>query len=181
MIVTARYGHHAPTGVKDTILYYPSITRDTMDYQCEITWDENYGAGLGRHPTENYGAGLDNPENQAAISKQCLRYKIPGLWVKNSLTTYTNRKLRDFRSEYTLNTQYDGAVMLFVIVKMVQPDTCTGCSDINTNLENMKMSQFKYDIPKTNLHILEWMNEIYIDGKNYSETVRQEFNLYYTS
>ena len=42
-----------------------------------------------------------------------------GLWIKNYLTTDDKRKLRDFRSTYTFNTQYDGAAMLFFIVKMV--------------------------------------------------------------
>ena len=40
-----------------------------------------------------------------------------------------------------------------VVVKMVQPDTRAGCSDIQKNLETMKMSQFKPYIPKANLHI----------------------------
>ena len=41
--------------------------------------------------------------------------------------------------------------MILVIVKMVQPDTCTGYSDINTNLETIRMSHFKHDIPNSNL------------------------------
>ena len=58
--------------------------------------------------------------------------------------------------------------MFFFIVKMVQPDTCAGFSDIKSNLENMKMSQFKHDISIANLNIVEWMNEISISGETYS-------------
>ena len=76
-----------------------------------------------------------------------------GLWIKNSLTTDSKRKLRAFNYAYTLNAQDDGATMFFVIVKMVQPDTHSGCSDIKYKLENMKMSHFKHDIPKANLQI----------------------------
>ena len=57
--------------------------------------------------------------------------------------------------------------MLFVIVKIVRPDTRPGCSDINSNLENMKMSHFKHDIPKSNLQISEWTNKISITGETY--------------
>ena len=71
--------------------------------------------------------------------------------------------------------------MFFVIVKLVRPDTCAGCSNIMYRLENMNMSHFKHDIPKDNLHILEWMNEISITGETYSEIVRQKFTLYFTS
>ena len=85
-----------------------------------------------------------------------------GLWIKDSLTTYDKRKLRAFRSAYTFNTQDDGDAMFFAILKMVRPDTCAGCSDIKSNLENTKMSHFKNDIPKANLNITEWMNEISI-------------------
>ena len=51
--------------------------------------------------------------------------------------------------------------MLFVIIKMVRPDTCAGCSDINMKQETMSMSQLKYDISKDNLQITERMNDIY--------------------
>ena len=74
-----------------------------------------------------------------------------GLCIKDYLKTDAKRKLRAFRSEYTFNNQDDGAVIFFVILKMVRPDTHTGCSDIKYNLEKMKMSNFKYDTPKTNL------------------------------
>ena len=43
------------------------------------------------------------------------------------------------------------------------------------------MSHFKHDIPKSNLHILEWVNEISIAGETYSEIVRQKFTLYSAS
>ena len=104
-----------------------------------------------------------------------------GLWIKNFLSTYDKRKLRDFKSEYIFNTQYDGYAMFFVIVKMVRPDTQSWCLYINYNLENMKMSHFKHDIPKYNLQIAEFMNEIYVSGETYSESVRQKLTLYSTS
>ena len=58
--------------------------------------------------------------------------------------------------------------MLFVIEKMVRPDTHTVCSDIESKLENVKMSPFKHDIPKSNLNIVKWMEEIYIAVETYS-------------
>ena len=70
--------------------------------------------------------------------------------------------------------------MLFVIEKMVRPDTHTGCSYIKSNTENMKMSHFRHNTPKAKLHISEWMNEISIYGKTYSEIVRQKLYLYST-
>ena len=41
----------------------------------------------------------------------------------------------------------------FVIVKMVRPDTCTGWSDIKTDMETTSISQWNNDTPKNNLHI----------------------------
>ena len=64
--------------------------------------------------------------------------------------------------------------MLFVIVKIVQPDAHVGCSDIKSKLENMKMSQFKHDITKTNLQISEQTNEISIAGGNLSRNDEDE-------
>ena len=90
-----------------------------------------------------------------------------GLWIKNYLTTNPNRKLRVFKSAYNFKAQYDGSAMFFVIVKMVRPDTRTGCTDINYYLENMKMYHFKHDTPKANPHILDRTNEISIDGEIY--------------
>ena len=146
---------HEPTEVKNIILSNPSITQIMVDSYCEILWAENSGAYLGRHPTENYAAVLDDAANQAVIAKQRLRSKILGLWIKNSLKTNDKRSLRDFKSVYTFNTQDYGAAMLFVIIKMVRPDTRAGCSYIDSKMENMKMSHFKHDIPKYNLHIAE--------------------------
>ena len=65
--MTARDAGHAPTEVKNTIRSYPSITKIMVDSHCEILWDENYGADLGRHPTENYAAGLDDAAKQEVI------------------------------------------------------------------------------------------------------------------
>ena len=58
-----------------------------------------------------------------------------GLWTKKSMNTGDKRKVRSFESAYTFNAQYDGAAMFFVIVKMLQPDTCAGFSDIKSNME----------------------------------------------
>ena len=40
------------------------------------------------------------------------------------------------------------------VVKVLRPDTCARLSGIKSNLENMKMSQFKQDIPISNPHIV---------------------------
>ena len=67
--------------------------------------------------------------------------------------------------------------MFFVNIKIVRPDTHAGYSDIKSKLENTKMSHLKYDIPKSNLQIAEWTNEISIAGETNLEIVRQKFNL----
>ena len=85
----------------------------------EILWDDNSGAYLGRHPTANYAEVLDDAYKQAVVYQQSIRSKILGLWIKNYLTTDAKCKLRDFKSVYTSNPQDDGAVMFFVIVKIV--------------------------------------------------------------
>ena len=69
-----------------------------VDSHFEILWADNYGAGLGRHPTENYSPGLDDAQKQEIISQQRTMYKIIGLWIKNYLTTDDKIKLRAFRS-----------------------------------------------------------------------------------
>ena len=129
--------------------------------ECKVT-------GLGRHPTADYGAASNNAVKKAIISQQRLSSKMLGLCIKNSLPVDTQRKLRAFNSAYTLNTQDNVDVTFFVIVKIVRPDTPSGCSDIKSNLESMNMSQFKHDIPKANLQIAEWMNKIIISGETYS-------------
>ena len=83
-----------------------------------------------------------------------------GLCTKNFLTANDKRKLRDFKSAYNFNAQYYGVAIFFVIVKMMRPDTRVGFSDTNYNLENMKISNFKNNTPKSNLKIAEWMNYI---------------------
>ena len=90
------------------------------------------------------------------------------LWVIISLITYTKRKLKAFKISYDFNGQYHGAKIFFVILKMLHPDTHSGCSETNTNQETMKLSNFKHDYTKANLHILEWKNEISIPGYTYS-------------
>ena len=103
------------------------------------------------------------------------------LWINNSLTNESKRKLRAFRTYFTFNNQDDGAAIFFVVVKMMRPDTRARCSKIKKKFETMKMSQFKHDISKANLNIIEWMNEISIALESYSEIFRQKFNLYSTS
>ena len=76
-----------------------------------------------------------------------------GIWIDKSLTTYAKLKLRAFRSAYNTNNQYYGSAIIFVIVKTVPPDICAGFLDIISNLDNMKMSQFKHNTPKSNLKI----------------------------
>ena len=55
---------------------------------------------------------------------------------------------------------------------MVLPDTLVGCSDVNYNMETMKGSQFKHDIPRAYMHISYRMNKISIAVETYSEIVR---------
>ena len=57
--------------------------------------------------------------------------------------------------------------MFFVIVKIVLPDTRAGWSDVKYKLLKMKMYQFKHDIPKANMQISEWVNEIFISEETY--------------
>ena len=91
-----------------------------------------------------------------------------GIWINNYPTTDSKHKLMAFRTEYTFDNQDNGARMFLVIVKMVHPDTRAGCSYINRKLEIRKMSQFKHNILRYNLHIEEFMNNIYIYGETYS-------------
>ena len=156
---------------------YPFITQIMVNSHCEILWGDNPGENLGRYPTENYAEELDDAQKQSIIAHQHLRSKILGLWIKISLTIDVKIKLRDFKFTYTFNAQYDGAAMFFVIVKMVLPNTCTGCSEIKSNLENMNIYHFKHDTPKANRKISECMNDISIDGETYSETVRHKFTV----
>ena len=179
--MTARYAGHAPIEFNKTILSYPSITQIMVDSHCEILWSDNSGADLGSHLTANYAAVLENAAKQAVIAQHYLRSKMLCIWIKKSLTTNANRKLRALKYAYNFNAQDDGATMLFVTVKMVRLDTRTGCSDIKSKPENTKMPHLKNDTPKTNLHISEWMNDISIAGGKYSEIARQIFTLYSTS
>ena len=81
-MVTDIYGLNEPTEVKDTILYYPSITKVMVDSNCESLWIDNSGVGLGINPTENYEEGLDDSQKLTTIAQQRLRSKILGLWTK---------------------------------------------------------------------------------------------------
>ena len=150
-IVASRNVGHAPTEVKNIILSYPPNIKIIVDPHFETLWSDNSGSDLGHPPTANYAAGLYEASKQAVISKQRLRSKMLGLWIKNYLTTNTKRKLRAFKYAYTFNAQDYGAATLFVIVKMVCPDTRAGCLDIKYKLENINMSHFKDDTPKSNL------------------------------
>ena len=82
-----------------------------------------------------------------------------------------------FKTSHTQNNQYDGAIMFFVIVKLVHPDTYSVWLDTKKNMETTRMPNLNNDIPKDNLQIVEWMNNISIYGEIYSETARQKFNL----
>ena len=75
------------------------------------------------------------------------------LYIRNSLITYANHKLRAFNNFYDINVQYDGASMLFVILNSLLPDTRDGLSDIKTKMEDMNMSNFMQDTPKANIKI----------------------------
>ena len=132
---------------------------------------------MGCHPIVDYGVAVYTGEKQALIYQQHLSSKILILWIKNSLTTDAKLELRAYKNSYAYNNQNYGAAMFFVIVKMVRPDTCARCSYIKTKLETMKISQLKYDITRSNLHIEEWMNDISIAGKTYPEFLMQPFNL----
>ena len=96
-----------------------------VDSHFEILWADKSVAGLRCHPTEYYGLAADDAETEAIITQQHLRSNMIGLWIKNSLTNYEELKLRELRSAYTFNNQDDGYAMLFIIVKIVQPDTLT--------------------------------------------------------
>ena len=78
-------------------MYYPFITQIMVNPHCEILWGDNPGENLGRYPTENYAEELDDAQKQSIIAHQHLRSKIIGLWIKNSPTTDSKRKLRDFK------------------------------------------------------------------------------------
>ena len=165
--MTAIDAGFATTKVKKIVMYYPSITQIMVEAHCEILWADNYGANLGCHPTENYAAGLYDAEKKSKIAHKHFSSRMLGLWIKNSLTIYAKRKLRYLKYAYTFNVQVDGFVMLFVIIKMVQPGTLARCSDIKSTLNNTKMPHIKHETPKANLQILEYMNEIFISGETY--------------
>ena len=116
-------------------------------------WANNAGAGLEHSSTEDYGLAVDNNSNHIIISQQCLRSNMLSPWIKNVLTTDTKLKSGYFKTSYTYNNQCDGSTIFFVIVKMSIPDTCAVCSDIKKKMKTMRMSHFKYYIPKSNLHI----------------------------
>ena len=143
LIVSSRDAGHAPTEVNNIILSYPSTTKIMVDSHCEILWADNSVVNLGRHPTANYAAGLDAAKKQAITAHHRLRSNIPCLWIKNPLTTNAKHMLRDFKSEYTSDAQNNGSAMFFVIVKMVQPETCAGCSYIKYNLEKHRDVPFQ--------------------------------------
>ena len=45
-------------------------------------------------------------------------------------------------------------------------------SYINTKLETIRMTNFKHGTQNSNLYIVEYMNDIYIDGETYSEVCK---------
>ena len=95
-----------------------------MYSHCETLWTYNPGAALGHHPTEDYAEGLTNSQKHGIIDQQRLRPNILSLWIRISLTTDANIKLRAFKNSYYFNGQYCGYTMIFLVVKMVRPDTC---------------------------------------------------------
>ena len=155
MILTAIYVSHEPTEFKKAISFYPSTTEAVVDSKCENLCDNTSVADLGRHPILDYGTAVENPDNHLIVSQQRIRYKMLSLWIKTLLATGAKLKLRAFKTSYTYNNQDNGAEMLFVVVKIVRPDTRLRCSDINKNLETMRMSHFKHDIHKANLNLVE--------------------------
>ena len=120
LILISRDVFHVPTEFNKIITSCLSISQSMVESHCEILWDNNLGAGLGRHPTADYGSAPYYPVKQLIITQQCLRYKVLGLWINYLLTTDYKLKLRDFRTSYTFNNQDDRAVIFF-IVKMVRP------------------------------------------------------------
>ena len=97
-----------------------------VDSHCEVMWANNSVVGLGCHPIEDYGSAVDFPVKHIIISQHRLRSNMIGLWIKKSLTNDAKHMLSAFRTAYNFNNQYDGTAMLFFIVKMVRPDTCSG-------------------------------------------------------
>ena len=89
---------------------------------------------MGSHFTADYGSEEDVSYKQLIISQQLHRPKMLSLWIKNSLTTDAKCKLRAFKDSYTYYNQDYGSAMIFVIVKMVRPETHAGYSDIKTKL-----------------------------------------------
>ena len=69
-----------------------------VDSQCKILWKNNSGSSLGHQPTVDYGSEADDYEKQALICQQILRYKMPSLCIKNSLTTDMKRKLMAYKT-----------------------------------------------------------------------------------
>ena len=71
------------------------------------------------------------------------------LCIRNLLTTDNNCKLWELKTSYDFNDQYYGDAILFIIVKMVFPDTFTDFFDIKTKMETTKMSYFNQDLTRT--------------------------------
>ena len=117
-----------------------------MYSHCENLWADNSGSGIGHKNTSYYGGAEYVASNQVIIYQQNLRFKILILWVKSLLTTYEKRKLRYSKTSYAFNVQDNGAVIFFVVVKIVCPDTSDGLFDIK-KLYTIKMSHFNYDLP----------------------------------
>ena len=149
-IATDRYAAQLRSEYKNLIFSYLSIAQAVIYSHCENLWLENSGAGLGHHPRENYREAENYDSKQAIIDQQNLRCKFLSLWIRDTLTIDTKRKLRSFSTSYPFNSQDDVAAMLFVIVKMVIPDTRTGCSDINNKLETIDLRGIDHYINSIN-------------------------------
>ena len=110
--MTAIYGGHLTTKWKNFSLFYPSITQAIVDSHYEIMRANNSGECLGRHPITYYGAEVDISAKQAILSRKRLRSSMIVLWIKNCMDTDAEHNLRVFRTDYTLNKQYDGAAIV---------------------------------------------------------------------
>ena len=67
--------------------------------------------------------------------------------------------------------------MLFLIVKMMHPDTKSVFLYINTKPYITKMYQLKQYVSKLNIHISKRMNEIAISGDNYFNILGHKLDL----
>ena len=97
-VVTTKDSGNVPTEFNNIINSYNSITQFVIYSHCENLWEKNSVAGLGSIPTVYCEAAPDDAEKQAMLYHQRLMSKILVLWIKNSLTIESKRKLRAFKT-----------------------------------------------------------------------------------